>query len=111
MIRFILLSILLTILFRAVARLWAGVVRGMRDQDVFEGQSRGGGGSRRPSPVPQRGVQMVRDPVCGTFVVPERALAVSGSGGERVYFCSTECRDKYRARPDADSSPAHGRTA
>jgi YHS domain-containing protein len=52
---------------------------------------------------------MQRDPVCGTFVVPERAIALSGSRGERLYFCSIECRDKYRARPE--SSAVHGRTA
>ena len=109
MIRFILLSILLTILFRAVSRLWAGIVRGMRDQDVFAGQGRHA--PRGPSHVTPRGVQMVRDPICGTFVLPERAVALSTSGRDRLYFCSTECRDKYRARPEADSSTAHGRTA
>ena len=109
MIRFILLSILLTFLFRAVSRLWAGIVRGMQDQDGFAGPGRRG--PRGPSHVPQRGVQMVRDPICGTFVVPERAVALSTSGSDRLYFCSTECRDKYRARPGANPSTAHGRTA
>ena len=33
--------------------------------------------------VPQRGVQMVRDPICGTFVVPERAVALSHRGDDR----------------------------
>jgi YHS domain-containing protein len=40
---------------------------------------------------------MVRDPVCGTFVVPERALTIT-NGREQVHFCSTTCRDKYRAK-------------
>jgi len=40
---------------------------------------------------------MVRDPVCGTYVIPDRAVALSDGSGQ-VFFCSTNCRDKYRAR-------------
>ena len=40
---------------------------------------------------------MVRDPVCGTFVVPDGALTIA-DGRARVYFCSEKCRDQYRAR-------------
>jgi YHS domain-containing protein len=105
MLRFILLSILLTILYRAVSRVWAGVVRGMRTGDPSVGRRTDG------SNVPQRGVQMVRDPICGSFVVPERAVALSAGGGQRLYFCSTECRDKYRSRPESNHAAAHGRTA
>jgi len=49
------------------------------------------------APPPQQAVQMARDPVCGTFVIPERAVSLS-VGRERIYFCSDACRDKYRAR-------------
>jgi len=106
MLRFILLSILLTIVFRVLSRLWAGVVRGMRvGPDRRQQQSRPG--STR---VPQRGVQMERDPVCGTFVVPERAVALSTSTNDRLYFCSTGCRDTYRSQ-QTGPAPAHGRTA
>jgi YHS domain-containing protein len=42
-------------------------------------------------------VHMERDPVCGTFVVPERAVTLS-VGREHVYFCSAACRDQYRAK-------------
>ena len=59
---------------------------------IVEGASRGSRGNR----VPQRGMQMARDPVCGTFVVTERALSLS-AGGSTVYFCSDTCRDKYKA--------------
>ena len=105
MLRFILLSILLTILFRAVSRLWAGVVRGMQSGNPSAGRRTDG------ATVPQRGVQMVRDPICGTFVVPERAVALSAAGGRRLYFCSTDCRDKYRSQSESNHEPAHGRTA
>jgi YHS domain-containing protein len=40
---------------------------------------------------------MVRDPVCGTYVIPDRAVPLL-DGSQRVYFCSATCRDKYRAR-------------
>ena len=105
MIRFLLLSILLTILFRTVSRMLNGVVRGMRGQDGSTGRT------RATSDVPQRGVHMERDPICGTFVVPERAVALSTSGGDRKYFCSTDCRDKYRDSPEARPARTHGRTA
>ena len=101
MIRFLLLSILLTFVMRAASVLWTGIVRGL------QGRS---GDSRRGSNVPQQGVHMVRDPMCGTFVLPDRAVMLAGTGGARLYFCSTECRDRYRARP-AEPRAAHGRTA
>jgi len=43
--------------------------------------------SREPSPV-----KLVRDPVCGTYVSRESALA-DGTN----YFCSDKCRDEYRS--------------
>ena len=86
MLRFILLSLLLTLAVRAIGRLFDAFMDGMR-----------GGDAAPRTRVPQRGVQMARDPVCGTFVVPERAVS-SVIGRERVYFCSTACRDKYRVR-------------
>lgn len=39
-------------------------------------------------------VPLVRDPVCGTYLLPERALK-TGSGDGTLYFCSETCRDKY----------------
>ena len=71
---------------RAFWRLVDGVIEGV-----------GGRAPRGRSQVPTRGVQMVRDPVCGTFVLPDHALML-GDGGARVFFCSGACRDKYQAR-------------
>ena len=71
---------------RAFWRLIDGIVDGVRGS-----QSRGG------SRVPSRGVQMVRDPVCGTFLLPDHALTLV-DGRARVFFCSDACRDTYRAR-------------
>jgi YHS domain-containing protein len=47
--------------------------------------------------APERGVAMARDPVCGTFVLPSKAVTLV-DGRSRLYFCSDACRDKYRAR-------------
>ena len=60
---------------------------------IFEGLS----GKRPGGQVPSRGVQMVRDPVCGTFLLPDHALMIT-DGRARVFFCSNACRDQYRAR-------------
>ena len=99
MVRFILLSILLTIAWRAIGQLVAGIKQGLQ-------------GSAPTQDLP-RGVHMARDPVCGTFVVPDRAVWLAEASG-RVYFCSAACRDTYRAR-SADrsnrSGRAEGRTA
>ena len=57
----------------------------------------GGGSTFGRRGAPSASVHMERDPVCGTFVVPERAVALD-DGSRRVYFCSSACRDSYRAR-------------
>jgi YHS domain-containing protein len=87
MIRFILLSILLTLAARMLWQMIDGAIEG------YTGQPRGRGSSG----VPATGVQMVRDPVCGTFVVPADAMSIAEPSGP-VYFCSARCRDQYRAR-------------
>ena len=86
--------VLLLILFVVVARVFWRVVDG-----VVEGLTGRPGSAGRPGStgVPGRGVQMVRDPVCGTFVVPDRAVTLT-VGRQRLYFCSETCCDKYRAR-------------
>jgi YHS domain-containing protein len=49
--------------------------------------------ARRPS-VPTGG-ELKKDPVCGTYISTATALQKK-SGGETYYFCSPECRDKFR---------------
>lgn len=44
---------------------------------------------RRP-----RSRQLVRDPVCGTYIQESRALEVR-TGGKTHYFCSEDCRQKF----------------
>jgi YHS domain-containing protein len=84
LLRYILLFLLVAFLARAFARLFSGFLEGLT-------------GTPRGTRVPQLGVQMVRDPVCGTFVVPDRAVMLV-EGSRRMHFCSDKCRDQYRAR-------------
>ena len=47
----------------------------------------------RPS-VPAGG-ELKKDPVCGTFISTATAIH-KNVRGETYYFCSTECRDKFK---------------
>ena len=101
LIRLVLFIVLGVFVARAFWRLFDGVVDGVR--------GRGAGGGQ----VPSRGVAMVRDPVCGTFVLPDPARMI-GDGRARVFFCSDACRDTYLARPSRASgrpAPVEGRSA
>lgn len=80
--------LLILLLSMVVSRLFWRIVASFRE---------GLGGGPAGSSVPRAGTHMVRDPVCGTFVVPERAVTLV-DGRARMFFCSDACRDKYRAR-------------
>lgn len=94
MIRFLLLSILITLIARAFWRLMDGVIEAA------------GGRQGRARP-PARSVKLVRDPVCGTFVAPGRAISLTTAGsGAAQYFCSERCRDEF-VRVGAGRSRSH----
>jgi hypothetical protein len=82
--RLALFLILSIIVARAFWRIVDGVIEGLSGQPVGPGRE-------------IRGVQMSRDPVCGTYVVPDRSVTVI-DGRQQLFFCSTACRDKYRAK-------------
>lgn len=48
----------------------------------------------RPPSVPAGG-ELKKDPVCGTFISTATAIQ-KRVGGETYYFCSAECRDKFK---------------
>jgi len=54
----------------------------------------GAAGSRPPSSPPSGG-ELKKDPVCGTFISTATAFQQS-AGGQTYYFCSNECRDKFK---------------
>jgi YHS domain-containing protein len=85
MTRFILIFVLSIVISRMFWRVVGSFKEGLSGRDP-----------RMPRP-PQQSVQMVRDPVCGTFLVPDRAVILV-DGRSHVYFCSEACRDRYRAR-------------
>jgi uncharacterized protein len=97
LLRLALFIVLAVFVARAFWRLVDGILEGV------SGRPPGG-----RSPVPTRGVQMVRDPVCGTFILPDHALTLV-DGRARLFFCSASCRDAYRpstrsGRPDPSTS-------
>jgi hypothetical protein len=59
--------------------------------------ARAGGPSASSQGKPPASVKMLPCPVCGTYVVPGKAISVV-SGGAPVYFCSEKCRAEYRPR-------------
>jgi YHS domain-containing protein len=92
------LEVVLDVLFtvvatRAIWKLLQGVMVGMSG----DANSRRSPQQPTSSGPPAHGVQMARDPVCGTYVVPERALSIR-DGHKVAYFCSDACRDKFRAK-------------
>jgi YHS domain-containing protein len=83
MLRAALVLILMIVIARAFWRMVDGLIAGLAGKPLG-------------TTTPQASVKMERDPVCGTYVVADRAVAIS-EGSRRVYFCSTACRDKYKA--------------
>jgi hypothetical protein len=73
--------LLLYFVIRALMRLWQGIVEGMN----------------LPRDAQPPAVPLKRDPVCGTFVVPSRALT-GGTGADLQYFCSENCRRTYEMK-------------
>ena len=84
-IRLLLILFVIALVVRSIWRFLEGVVDGAS------------GSSRRSGRVPQKGAHMVRDPVCGTFVVQSRALTAD-RGGQTAWFCSESCRRQWQAR-------------
>ncbi len=52
--------------------------------------------------------EIATDPVCGMKVHPQSAAAVVEREGEKFYFCSTHCRDKFVAENGREHSCCHG---
>jgi YHS domain-containing protein len=79
-IRILLIASLILLIARAFWRLVDGVL------EVT------GGRTRRPA---KPAVRLVRDPVCGTYVQPRESLSMSARGVTH-FFCSEECRSRFR---------------
>jgi len=85
--RFILLFVLFLVIARTFWRFFDGIVRGVSGAAPQAG--------RRPGTP--RAVKMSQCPVCGTYVVPGKAISAA-SGGSTIYFDSEKCRTEYQSR-------------
>jgi YHS domain-containing protein len=55
-------------------------------------------GGTRQVPTRRTGTdELVKDPVCETYI-PRRKAISRGSGSETRYFCSVACADRYAPR-------------
>jgi uncharacterized protein len=89
-IRLILGFVVALLLLRGLRRLLRGIAEGLQGT---------------PAPTPPAAVALVRDPVCGTYVVPSKAVR-AGSGAETRFFCSENCRRAYAGRREAPEGRA-----
>ena len=62
---------------------------------VVDGIIEAFGGTTKQRKQRAEAMKLVRDPVCGTFVAPVESFAFR-SGGETHYFCSVECRERFK---------------
>ena len=87
MLRLFLIFVLLLAAARFFWRVVEAVIRSAGP--AAPGATRGGG--------PPAAVKMQPCPVCGTYVVPGKAISLV-SAGAPVYFCSDKCRAEYQSR-------------
>lgn len=87
--RFILLMVLFVVIAKMFWRFVDAVVSG-----ASGGPAPKGGGRRNGPPV---SVKMQPCPVCGTYVVPGKAISLV-SAGAPVYFDTEKCRAEYQSR-------------
>jgi YHS domain-containing protein len=86
--RFLLLMVLVVVIARTFWRFVDAVARGAAGPASQPGGRPGG---------PPSAVKMQQCPVCGTYVVPGKAISAP-SGGQTMYFDTESCRAKYQSR-------------
>lgn len=87
MARFLLLLALFVVVARTLWRFVDAIVRGASGPAPQAGRRSG----------PPASVKMSQCPVCGTYVVPGKAISLV-SGGSPIYFDSEKCRAEYQSR-------------
>jgi len=93
MFRYLIVEIILPLLLFLVLRSFLkGLFQNRRDVARRE--------NAQPAPTAPppvfAGGDLKKDPVCGTYVSTSGSVTRTVNG-ELLHFCSTECRDKYRA--------------
>ena len=94
MARFLLLMVLFMVIARMFWRFVDAVLRGASGAAGQGGRRSGPFDSARGKPA---AVKMQQCPVCGTYVVPGKAISLV-SGGHQIYFDSDKCRAEYQSR-------------
>jgi hypothetical protein len=85
--RFLLLFALFVVIARTLWRFIDAIMRGASGPAGAAGRRAG----------PPSAVKMSQCPVCGTYVVPGKAISMV-SGGSPIYFDSEKCRAEYQSR-------------
>ena len=88
MARFLLLLALFVVVARVFWRFFDAIVRGASGAAPK-------GGAQRSGSAPA--VKMSQCPVCGTYVVPGKAISLV-SDGAPVYFDTEKCRAEFQSR-------------
>ena len=94
MIRFFLVEIVLPLAVLLFIRyLVRAIFAGIRSAAV---QARANAGGATAAATPETPVrELKKDPVCGTYVSTGSGFS-RNAGGQMVYFCSKECRDRFK---------------
>ena len=90
MIKLIVWLLLIAMALRGLVKLLRGVSEGLYGP---------------PAPKAPKAVPLARDPICGTYVVPSKALS-AGAGAQTKFFCSDNCRRAYAVRERNGASSA-----
>jgi YHS domain-containing protein len=85
--------LLLFMVVRALMLIVGGLIRGLMGAAGVPDADR----EPRSGGVARSHGTLVQDPVCGTYVLQERALAMKTTGGT-AFFCSERCRSAYDAQ-------------
>jgi len=62
--------------------------------ELVQPQARSGKAGSSSAPGTQAAGELRKDPVCGTFVALSASVKET-VGGEVLYFCSKDCRDRF----------------
>lgn len=85
--RFILFLVLAMVIARTFWRFIEAILRG----------ASGAAASGHRASGPPASVKMQQCPVCGTYVVPGKAISMV-SGGNQIFFDSEKCRARYQSQ-------------
>lgn len=95
--RFILLMVLFVVIAKMFWRFVDAVVSGATGGAAQQRGARKSGPFGSAQAQPPASVKMQQCPICGTYVVPGKAISAV-SGGAPVYFDTEKCRAEFQSR-------------